>query len=151
MPGLRGPPRPRRGLPVPHPTRPQPDGVTLTARRTHRHADVGGAQGRAVVDHVATGDRDTVVVETAFGLGEVVVSGSVTPNTCTPAPGRRRRVPRGHPDRPQDPSDRARRGRARTALATPPCGWRNCANCSAATSHSGFTSSRSPRSAARSR
>ncbi|MFI9811275.1 phosphoenolpyruvate synthase [Saccharothrix variisporea] len=31
----------------------------------------------------ATGDRDTVVVEAAFGLGEVVVSGSVEPDTYT--------------------------------------------------------------------
>ena len=66
----------------------------------------------------STGDRDRLVIEAAFGLGEVVVGGQVEPDTYVvdkAAHG----IARG-PRRPQDVRDRARRRRATTSRSTSP-------------------------------
>ena len=57
------------------------------------------------------GDRDRIVIEAAFGQGEVVVGGQVEPDTYVVAKSRPD-GPRG-PRRPEVPQDRARRRRRR--------------------------------------
>lgn len=69
----------------------EPQAIAYRERRGFRHMDVGIAvvvqqmvqsrrSGVMFTVHPVTGDRDRIVIEAAYGLGEAVVSGMVTPD-----------------------------------------------------------------------
>jgi len=69
----------------------EPQAIAYRAQRGYKHLDVGIAvvvqrmvqserSGVMFTVHPVTGDRNKIVIEAAYGLGEAVVSGEVTPD-----------------------------------------------------------------------